>query len=294
MNNKQHNYVLLTDSSCDLPEETAISLGLQVLPLVVNLSGREYKKYPFEKEVSIKQFYNALREGQPASTAAANADSFIQVMTPFLEKGKDIIYLGFSSALSATFNNSCIAAEELKEKYPDRKITCIDSRCASLGQGLLVYLTAKEKEKGASYEELCAFIEKNIPHLCHWFTVDDLHFLKRGGRISATTAVVGSILHIKPVLHVDDEGRLINIEKVRGRKAAIKALYEKIAEKATDIKNQIIMISHGDCYEEASSLAEMIKTSLHPKEILINTVGPVIGAHSGPGTIALFFLGGKR
>ncbi len=294
MNNQRQNYVLLTDSSCDLSEETAISLGIQVLPLIVNLNGREYKNYPFEKEVSTKQFYTALREGQNAFTSAANADSFIQMMSPILEEGKDIIYLGFSSALSATYQNSCIAAEDLREKYPGRKISCIDSRCASLGQGLFVYLTAKEMQKGASYEELTAFIEKMLPHICHWFTVDDLNFLKKGGRISATTAVVGSILHIKPVLHVDDEGRLINVEKVRGRKAAIKALYDKIEANATDISSQIVMISHGDCYEEAAALAESIKANLHPREVLINAIGPVIGAHSGPGTLALFFIGSKR
>jgi DegV family protein with EDD domain len=292
--NNTGSYVLMTDSSCDLTEEMTRELDVSVLPLIVNVSGREYKNYPFEKELGTKRFYDLLRSGQMASTSAANADMFIKMWTPMLDKGNDVLYIGFSSALSATFQNSCIAAEEISEKYPDRKICCIDSRCASMGQGLLVYLAANKKRQGASITELKAYIEETYPKLCHWFTVDDLHFLKRGGRISATTATVGSILHIKPVLHVDDEGRLTNVDKVRGRKASIRALADKAEEEARNIQSQTIMISHGDCMEDAQTLAEMINASLHPVKIIINNIGPVIGAHSGPGTLALFFLGAKR
>ncbi len=287
-------YVLLTDSSCDLSEETVAALGVDVLPLVVNVDGREYKSFPFERELSTKRFYDALRAGRPASTSAANADSFEKIMAPLLEQGKDVLYIGFSSALSATYQNACIAAEELCEKFPDRRIACIDSRCASMGQGLLVYLAARKKALGADFDELKAFVETTSPQVCHWFTVDDLHFLKRGGRISATTASVGSILHIKPILHVDDDGRLISVDKVRGRKASVKALFERVESASSDIARQTVMISHGDCIEDAESLASMIRESLRPAEIIINAIGPVIGAHSGPGTLAVFFLGPKR
>jgi DegV family protein with EDD domain len=287
-------YVLLTDSSCDLPEEMVSALGVDVLPLVVNVDGMEYKSFPFERELSTKRFYDALRAGRPASTSAANVDAFEKIMTPLLQQGKDVLYIGFSSALSATYQNACMAAEELGEKYPDRRIACVDSRCASMGQGLLVYLAARKKAQGADFSELKAFAEKISPQICHWFTVDDLHFLKRGGRISATTASVGSILHIKPILHVDDDGRLISVDKVRGRKASIKALLERVRGASAEISRQTVMISHGDCLEDAESLASMIREELRPAEILINAVGPVIGAHSGPGTLAVFFLGPKR
>ncbi len=294
INEKNGDYVLMTDSSCDLSEEMVLALDVGVLPLIVNVGGREYKNYPFEKELSSKLFYGALRSGQPASTSAANAEMFVNKWSPLLEAGRDILYIGFSSALSATYQNSCMAAEELREKYPDRRIVCLDSRCASLGQGLLVYLAANRKRRGAGFEELKTFVEETYPRICHWFTVDDLHFLKRGGRISATTASVGSILHIKPILHVDDEGRLVSMDRVRGRKAAVRALFSKVEMDSVDIRSQTVMISHGDCLEDAEALAGMIETALRPSEIIINSIGPVIGAHSGPGTLAVFFLGAKR
>lgn len=288
-----NDYVIITDSSCDLPAGLADELDVVVSPLSFMLDGKEYRNYLDEREISFSDFYARMRGGANVVTAAANVDSFIGLMTPYLEQGRDILYLGFSSALSATYQNGAIAAEELMQKYPERKIHCVDSKCASLGEGLLVYLVAKERQKGRSFEEICEFADKTAPRVVHWFTVDDLFFLKRGGRVSATTAVVGTMLNIKPVLHVDDEGRLINMSKARGRKASIKAMFEKVRDTSDNIAGQAVFISHGDCVEDAEYLAGMIRT-LGVKDIVINHVGPVIGAHSGPGTLAVFFLGDVR
>ena len=288
------SYEILTDSACDLPAALLQELQVQVLPLLFTLQGREYRNEPDERELATREFYARLRAGEMASTSALNTQAFEAAFTPLLEQGRDVLYLSFSSALSGTYQNSCLVAQELRESYPERRVVCVDTRCASMGQGLLVYLAAQMREQGASLGELTAWLQEKIPQLCHWFTVDDLHFLKRGGRVSATTASVGSVLHIKPVLHVDDEGRLVNVDKVRGRKAAIQALLRRCAASAIDISQQTIMISHGDCQADAETLRDLLNTQLHPARILIHTIGPVIGAHSGPGTLALFFLGSRR
>ncbi len=288
------DYAIFTDSSCDLPASIAEELGLHVLPLVVNVNGREYKNYLDERELSFSSFYSQLRGGANASTSAPNVEAFVEEMEPALREGLDILSICFASALSSTYQNACMAASELANKYPERKIYCIDSKCASLGQGLLVYLAANKKKEGLTIDELREYVEKTLPTICHWFTVDDLFFLKRGGRISAATAAVGSVLHIKPVLHVDDAGRLISMFKTRGRKASIKAMYEKAATTSKDIAAQTVFISHGDCLEDAKYLELMIRENLHPVDVIINHVGPVIGAHSGPGTLALFFTGPVR
>ena len=208
--------------------------------------------------------------------------------------GNDVLYLGFSSGLSGTYNAGAVAAAELSEKYPDRKIFAVDTLCASLGQGLIVYSAAKMSENGAAIEEVRDFVENNKLNLCHWFTVDDLFFLKRGGRVSAATAVMGTMLSIKPVMHVDNAGKLINVEKARGRKAAIEALLRNMRDSHTDIKDQPVFISHGDCLEDAQYLADRIKEEFGVEVAVIDYVGPVIGAHSGPGTLALFFYGKQR
>lgn len=288
------DYVIFTDSSCDLPAPLTKELGLYVMPLSVHMNGKEYRNLLDGSELPSKQFYADLRSGVMATTSAANVESIQSEMRRILESGRDILNIAFSSALSATYQNGCIAAKELAEQFPRRKICCVDSKCASLGQGMLIYLAARKKREGASIEELREYVEKTLPHQCHWFTVDDLHFLKRGGRVSAATAVLGTMLQIKPVLHVDDVGRLINVSKAKGRKASIKALFDKAAETAVDIGKQTVFISHGDCLEDAEYLAGMLRDKLHPVDVIINPVGPVIGAHSGPGTLALFFLGTKR
>ena len=288
------SYRILTDSSCDLTQEMADELGLLVAPLSVNYKGQEYRNYLDGRELNVSQFYQGLREGEMTSTTAANPTVWKELAEPVLKNGEDVLVLGFSSGLSTTCNAARIAAEELKEEYPDRKMLVVDTLCASLGQGMFCYLVAKKQQAGASLEEAYAYAEELIPHLAHWFTVDDLHFLKRGGRISGATAVVGSLLQIKPVLHVDDEGHLISVSKARGRKASIHALADKVAEDAIDPETQTMFISHGDCLEDAEYLASLLKEKLHVPEIHINYVGPVIGSHSGPGTLAMFYVGKKR
>ena len=208
--------------------------------------------------------------------------------------GNDVLYLGFSSGLSGTYNAGALAVRELSERYPQRKVYAVDTLCASLGQGLLVYLCCMKRREGATIEEVRDYAEATKLHLCHWFTVDDLMFLKRGGRVSAATAIVGSMLSIKPVMHVDDEGHLIKVDTARGRKASIRALVAEMEKRGIDLPNQHIFISHGDCEDDANYLAKLIREKFPVKDITINYVGPVIGAHSGPGTLALFFLGTKR
>ena len=286
------NYVILTDSGTDFTKEMIEELDVELLDLWVT---REKEEPVPNSSLDLSEFYAFLREKKSASTAAVNIDSFIEIMTPILEAGKDILYLGFSSGLSSTYASGKLAADELMEKYPDRKIYTVDTLAASLGQGLLVYLAAKRRLAGESIEAVRDFVENTKLNLCHWFTIDDLFFLKRGGRVSGTTAVVGTMLGIKPVMHVDNEGHLINVAKARGRRASVDALFDKakstmIGERA----NSSVFISHGDCIEDAEYLAERIKNEIGVKEVRIAYVGSVIGSHSGPGTLALFFLGSER
>lgn len=288
------SYVVMTDSSADLSAELVEKLGLDVIPLSVNVGEKSFMNYPDEREIGSHEFYEMLRGGANAKTSAVNVDTFVNAMSVHLKQGKDVLYLGFSSGLSSTYNAGAIAAEELRAAYPDRKILTVDTLCASLGQGLLVYLTVQKVLAGATIEEAAAFAEENRLHLCHWFTVDDLFFLKRGGRVSAATALVGSALGIKPVLHVDNEGHLINVSKARGRKNSILALVDRMEKSAINPAKQTIFISHGDCLADAEFLADEVRKRFGISDITINFVGPVIGAHSGPGTLALFFLGEER
>lgn len=285
------DYLIVTDSSCDLPLDVAQKLGVRVIPLEVNIEGEGTK---LNNEIDIKEFYALLRSKKGVKTSAVNMDKFIEFFESVIAEDKDVIYIGFSSGLSATFMAAKNAAEELSEKYPDRKIVALDSLCASLGQGLLVTYAARKKKHGASFEDIVKYVENNKLNLCHWFTVDDLFFLKRGGRVSAATAVLGTALQIKPVLHVDNAGKLINVSKARGRDTAIKALLEKMKSTAIKPQAQTVFISHGDCIEDANKLADMVRAEFGIKDILISEIGPVIGAHSGPGTLALFFLGSER
>lgn len=287
-------YVLITDSSADLSQEMVQELGVTVLPLSFTIQGKTYRNYPDNREMDLPLFYDMLRAGELATTSAVNVAEYTQAVEPILQEGKDVLILAFSSGLSSTYQASVLAAGELREKYPDRKIYTVDTLCASLGQGLLVYLAAQEQRKGKSIEEVRDWAEETKLHLCHQFTVDDLHFLKRGGRISATTAVVGSMLQIKPVLHVDNEGRLINIGKARGRQASLKALVDKMEKTVTEEGRKTVFISHGDCRKDAVTVADMVRERFGTQDIRINFVGPVIGAHSGPGTLALFYLGTER
>lgn len=285
-----NEFVIITDSSSDLPLSLARELGVEVIPLEVNMEG----DIRLNDEIDIKEFYAYLRDKHGAKTSAINMDRFMEIFDPIVASGKNILYIAFSSGLSATYMAGKNAAEELSEKYPESKILVVDSLCASLGQGLLVKLAVDKKNEGATVEEVAEYVEKTKWNLAHWFTVEDLFFLKRGGRVSAATAVVGTMLQIKPVLHVDNEGKLISMEKARGRQGSIKALLEKIKATAIEPAKQTVYISHGDCYDDAKKLADMVTEELGVTDILISEIGPVIGAHSGPGTIALFFLATER
>ncbi|MEY8419902.1 DegV family protein [Oscillospiraceae bacterium 44-5] len=288
------SFVILTDSSADLSASMVQQLDVQVLPLSFVLDGHTYHDHPDNRDMDPRLFYERLRSGDMATTSAVNVAQYTEALEPLLQAGQDVLILAFSSGLSTTYNSSLIAVKELQAKYPDRKLFTVDTLCASLGQGLLVWYAAQARARGGSIEEVRDWIEEHKLNLCHQFTVDDLYFLKRGGRISSATALVGSMLHIKPVLHVDNEGHLINTGKVRGRQAALKALVDRMEHTAIDSGSLTVFISHGDCLEDAQMVADMVKKRFGIQEVYINYVGPVIGAHSGPGTLALFYMGTDR
>lgn len=286
-----NDYVILTDSSCDLPDDIVKKYQLEILQLdfIVEGEGNFHND-----QADIGKVYSKLRNGANIKTSAANISQASETIEALFNQKKDILYLGFSSGLSSTYQTVYMAGQELMEEYPERKMISVDTLAASMGQGLLVYKACQAKDAGKSLEENAQYIEDIKLKLCHWFTVDDLFFLKRGGRISGVTATVGTMLSIKPILHVDDEGHLINVSKVRGRKAAITELVNRMEKLAVHPENQDIFISHGDCIEDAEKLASIIKERFGNDRITISYVGPVIGAHSGPGTLALFFLGEHR
>lgn len=288
-------YVIVTDSSCDLNQEMVEKIGVEVLPLTFTIRGTTLKNYPDDRDMKAQEFYQLMAEGEVATTAAVNVHQYEEFLAPVLEGGKDALILAFSSGLSATCQAARLAAGELAEQFPERKILVVDTLCASLGQGLLVWYAAEKQKAGARIEEVRDWCEATKLHVCHWFTVGDLHYLKRGGRISAATAVVGTLLQIKPVLHMDDEGHLVNVSKARGRKASLDAMVKKVGEKGIDpARQERMLISHSACEEDARYVAEQVKVQFGVKEILINQIGPVIGAHTGPGCVALFFLGTER
>ena len=284
-------YKIITDTCCDFPAHMYEELNLGVVPLSVLYKGESYNTY---SEQWLKDMFDGLRAGEKATTSAVNPEGWATVIEPVLAGGEDALVLAFSSGLSGTYQSAVIAAEELSEKYPDQRVRVVDTLCASLGQGLLVWYACKKRDEGLSFYELADWVENNKLHLCHWFTVDDLMYLKRGGRVSAATALVGTMLQIKPVLHVDDEGHLINVGKTRGRKASIEALAKKMGETAIPGANDTVFICHGDCQEDADYLAQLVKEKYGVKDVFIYYVGAVIGSHSGPGTLALFYLGEHR
>ena len=287
-------YVIYTDSSADFDEEMVQQLGIEVQPLLFTLDGNNYRNWPDGREMKPDVFYSKLREGGSSSTSQVNVAEFTEAFRPVLQGGKDILYLGFSSGLSGTVNSGRMAAEELATEFPEAKIIVVDTLAASLGQGLLVWYAANMKKDGKSMEEVAAWVEENKLKMAHWFTVDDLNFLKRGGRLSGAAALFGTMLNIKPVLHVDNEGHLIAMEKIRGRRQSLNELVDKMEEVGVEISGQTIFISHGDCLEDAEYVASEVKRRFGVKDIYINYVGPVIGSHSGPGTMALFFLATHR
>lgn len=285
------NYQIITDSGSDLPVEKLAQWDVKMASL--SLLFREQTLADSVTE-DTKAFYEAMRNGESASTSAINPDGWTAVMEPVLQQGKDVLVIAFSSGLSTTYQSAVIAAGELQEQYPERTIKVVDSLCASLGGGLLVWYACQKRDAGMSLEELTAWVETNKWHLCHWFTVDDLRYLKRGGRISAATALVGTMLNIKPVLHVNEEGHLVSVGKVRGRKSSIEALVKQMEVLSAPGRNEVAFICHGDCLEDARYLEKLVKERCGVKEVFIGYTGAVIGAHSGPGTLALFFLGEHR
>ncbi len=291
-------YKIFTDAACDLTQQMADEFNLTVLPMEFSIDGKQYFNYLDNRELDADVFYNMQRndEAKEWKTSAVNAGAFTEYFEPTLKEGKDILYIAFSSGLSGTYNSAVIAARELKEQYPERKIIAVDTLCASLGQGLMVYLTAMKKNEGLSIDEAAQFIEETKLHICHSFTVENLKQLHKGGRVSTTVAVVGGLLNIKPMMKVDNNGKLISIGKVRGRAASIKGLCDSMEGKADDYATQQLFISHGGCIEDAKTLAAMVseKYGTPLENIHINFVGPLIGCHSGAGTLALFFVGNER
>lgn len=288
------DYILLTDSTTDLSPKLVSEMDVVIMPMIFTIDDKSYQNDPFESQLTSKAFYDLLRCEKASTTSQIPVSEFESVAEDYLRSGKDILYIGFSSGLSGTFNSARLAFEALREKYPSRKLMEIDSLGASMGEGLLVYYAAMQRKSGKTIDEVAAWVRENRLRLCHWFTVDDLNHLKRGGRVSGAAALVGTMLGIKPVLHVDDDGHLIPMEKVRGRKASLDALCNHMEKTAIDIKSQTVFISHGDCLADCEYVADQVKKRFGVKNIYINNIGPVIGTHSGPGTVALFFLGSKR
>ena len=285
-----NEYRIFTDSACDMSAEVLRLWGVKFCSLSFMFDGesRSYENY----ELPAPVFYQFMRDGKTAKTAAINPDTFTRAFERELKKGRDVLYLGFSSGLSTTCNSARIAAEELMEQYPERKVLVVDTLGASAGQGLLLYLTVQQKRSGATIEQAAQFAEDHKMSVCQWFTTDTLTYLQRGGRVSAVSATFGNMLNIRPILHVDAEGKLSNTGKIRGRKATIKALADKAIKSAKD--GYPIFISHADCEADAVALATMIRDARGLKTEVITDVGPVIGAHAGPGTLALFFVGTER
>ena len=285
-------YQIITDSCCDFTEQQFKNNNVICAPLSVVYNGQSHDN--FSDEASVKAFYDVLRTGVTATTSAVNPEGWVNVMEPVLAQGQDVLVMTFSSGLSATHQSAVIAADELREKYPHRQIRVVDTLAAALGQGLLVWYACRKRDEGLSLDELTTWVEENKLHLCHWVTVDDLSHLKRGGRISATTALVGTMLNIKPIIHVDDEGHLINVGKCRGRKAATEFIAAKVGELGEGFDNSTVFIAHGDCPEDAAVLADIVKSKYGVKEVITGYVGPVIGAHTGPGVLVVFFMGKNR
>lgn len=289
------DFVILTDSCADMPNEMYLELGVQALPLSFQFKDNStiYFNYSDNRDMEPKAFYDLLRQGKMASTSAVNVSAFSEAIEAAFQRGKDALILNFSAALSTTYNSARIAAEDLMEKYPQRKAYAVDTLSASMGQGLLVYLAVQEQRKGKSIEEVRDWVEANKLHVCHEVTVAELDTLKRGGRISATTAVVGTMLNIKPIIFIDDEGKLISVAKSRGRSAAMKALVDRMAERIADPALPVF-ISHGDCLEDAQAVGKMVQERFGVTDIRYSYVGPVIGSHTGPGVIALCYMGKQR
>ncbi|BDE96322.1 DegV family protein [Raoultibacter timonensis] len=288
-------FEIVTDSSCNLLEDMIDDFGLHILPLTFMIDGEQYQSYLKGERTDLKQFYTMMREGKVITTSLPNLADSEKLFRNLLEEGQDILYLGFSSGLSGTYEAIDLLLKDLKNEFPERTIRSVETLAASGGQGLLVYYAVQKKREGMDIDGVAEWVKDNRLRLAHWFTVDDLMFLFRGGRVSKTSAWAGTMLNIKPVMHVDDEGHLIPMEKVRGRKKSLNALVDHMRKSAVEpISEQVVFITHGDCIEDAEYVAGKVREEFGVGEVHINYVDPVIGAHSGPGTLALFFLADRR
>ncbi|WP_165044437.1 DegV family protein [Adlercreutzia sp. ZJ138] len=289
------NFEIVTDSCCNLTEDMIDEFGLHILPLTFLVDGQQRYSYLKGERTDLAQFYTMMREGKVITTSLPNLSESETLIRSLLAAGRDVLYLGFSSGLSGTYEAISLLCDQLAAEYPDRTVLTCDTLAASGGQGLLVWHAVQHARAGKSIEAVHEWVEQNKLHLAHWFTVDDLMFLFRGGRVSRTSAWAGTLLNIKPVMHVDDEGHLIPLEKVRGRKKSLNALVDHMEKTAiAPISEQMVFITHGDCLEDAEYVAAQVKERFGVRDVVINYVDPVIGAHSGPGTMALFFLASAR
>ena len=289
------DFEIVTDSSCNLKEEMIDEFGLHVLPLTFMVDGEQRQSYLKGQVTDLQQFYTMMREGKVITTSLPNLADSEALLRGLLEAGRDVLYLGFSSGLSGTFEAISLQCNQLAAEFPERKIFSVDTLAASGGEGLLVWHAVQKAREGLSIEELRDWVEQHRLNLAHWFTVDDLMFLWRGGRVSKTSAWAGTLLNIKPVLHVDDEGHLIPMEKVRGRKKSLNALVDHMEKSAIPpVADQMVFITHGDCLEDAEYVADKVRERFGVRDVVINYVDPVIGAHSGPGTMALFYMAESR
>lgn len=288
------DFKIITDSTCDLSQEMVDELNVTVIPMNFTIGTDSFLDYPDERDLASHDFYTRIASGESSTTNQISLATFADTFEPALKEGMDVIYLAFSSGLSGTYNNSIIAARDLAEKYPDRKIYMVDTLAASLGEGLIVWHAVQKKRAGATIDEVKDWVEQNRNRMHHWFTVDDLNHLKRGGRISGASALVGTMLGIKPVMHFDDEGHIILIDKIRGRKQSLDDLVNHMAKTSEDAGNQMIFVSHSDSMEGAEYVKEQVEKKFGTKQFRIAAIGPVIGAHTGTGTVALFYLGKDR
>lgn len=288
------NYVIITDATGDLTPALAAEAGVEVIPMEFSLDGKNYRHWPDEREMPINDFYAKMRTGATATTAQVNSATYCDWARPHLCAGEDVLFLIFSSGMSGSFHSCTLAAEELREEFPDRTIVAVDTLAAAMGEGLLVFYAAQKKRAGADLAEVADWVTSNRDHLCHWFTVDELSYLYKGGRLSATSAMLGTMLNIKPVLHVDAEGHLVAMEKVRGRRQSMDAMLRRLNDTILDNESPVVFIGHGDCEADAQYLAEQITGTHGIKRVEIGRVGPVIGSHTGPGILELFFLGKEK
>ncbi len=288
------DYQIMTDATADLTAEAADELGIRVIPMAVDMGGESYIFAPKGGNISIAEFYDRLVEGEVAKTSQINARVYRQYFEEELKQGRDVIYISLSSGLSGSVGVAIVTAQELREEYPDRKVICVDSLCASAGEGLLTYTAVQKKRQGMTLGQLAAWLEEHKKSMAHWVAVDELSYLQRGGRISTAAAAVGTMLNIKPIIHINGEGKLVSVNKVRGRKKSLEVLAEALKDNRTDGPSDPVFIGYGTAYEDAVYLKELIMEGEGPKDVRLFAIGPVIGAHTGPSIIAVFFFGDTR